>query len=236
MNSVPFTRAKGLSRFDDLIFSPLDMPAPPSVDADRFVQWMNSDEKQTGQYFRERYERLTGLRYPWLMRSISGDLQPLQEAYPEVFDYAMSFPFKKVRAVIFLAQDGYQSVFPHADSDGLVGMRFYLANKNVEGLHFYKGREAYDFFDSCGADKDGQPRTVHFDRYFKMDEPVYARFPEGSRTFMLNSARAVHSVDANTCRVGDRIAVLVQGELDYPKLNALLEASVQRYGEYGIWF
>lgn len=235
MSQTPFTPATRFERFDDLIFTPLDMMQPPCVDIRRFVQWMSEDEK-TGLYWKQRYEHLTGLQYPWLMRSVSGDMTPLADAFPEVFAYAMSFPFRRVSAVICLAQNGHQTVFPHADSDGLVGMRFYLANKNVEGLHFFKGRERYDHFNSNGADKNGSPTRVNFDKYFHMDNPIYARFPEGSRAFMLNSARAVHSVDANTCTLGDRIAVLVQGELDRERVEALLEASANRYGDYAIWF
>jgi hypothetical protein len=235
LSQSPFIPATRFRRFDDLIFTPLDMPQPPSVDVEQLIRWMSQDQKM-GTYWKERYERLTGLEYPWLMRSVSGDLTPLAKAFPEVFAYAMSYPFRKVSTIILLAQNGHQTVLPHADSDGLAGMRFYLANKNVEGLHFYKGRERYDKFDSNGADKDGVPTRVNFNQYFHMDKRIYARFPQDSRAFMLNSARAVHSVDANTCTLGDRIAVLVQGELDQDRLDALLEASTKRYGDYAIWY
>lgn len=234
MNYLPFTPAAHAGRFDDLIFTPLDMPQPPSVDVNRLVEWMG-DNKKVGLYWKNHYERLTGRQYPWLARSVFDDLTPLAEAFPEVLDYALLYPFESVRAVIFLAQDGHQSVFPHSDSDGLTGMRFYLENRHVEGLHFYKGKEKYDTFNSNRLDENGNPISIGFENYFDMSERIYARFPPSSRAFMVNSARAIHAVDANTCKLGDRIAVLVQGKLDVNRFEALIDASLKRYGEYAIW-
>jgi hypothetical protein len=228
--------AQGYGKYDDLIFTPLAMPPPPVIDPEKFVDWMVADDMKTGKFPKERYERLTGLKYPWLMRSVIGDMSVLEDAFPEVLQYAKLYPFKKLRAVIFLAQDGRQEVFPHVDSDGLTGMRFYLQNRNVEGLHFFKGRERYDYFDPYKPDANGNPIAVDFNRYFHMDDRVYAKFPPGSRSFMLNSARAVHAIDANTCKLGDRIAVLIQGELDREKLDALISASLSRYPEYALWY
>ena len=235
IKSQVLTPAAHRGRFDDLIFTPLDLPAPPAVDAESFIEWMRSDNR-TGMFQKERYERLTGCKYPWLLRAVTSDLTPLQAAYPQVLEYARLYPFKTVKTVIFLAQDGYQPIFPHADSDGLVGMRFYLKNRHVEGLHFYKGLEPYDSFNSAQFDADGNPTPVHFKKYFKMDEAIYARFPQDSRSFMLNSARAIHGIDANTCKLGDRIAVLVQGELDVKRFETMVESSLSRYGDYAIWY
>lgn len=230
------TPAAHRGKFDDLIFTPLDLPQPPKIDAEQFVEWMKSDERKTGLFPKERYERLTGRKYPWLLRAVTSDLSPLQAAYPEILEYAETYPFKTVKAVIFLAQDGYQPIFPHSDSDGLVGMRFYLENRHVEGLHFYKGLAPYDSFNSAQFDENGNPIPVQFEKYFDMEKAIYARFPEDSRSFMLNSARAIHGIDANTCKLGDRIAVLVQGELDSKRFETLMNKSLERFKDYAIWF
>lgn len=234
--SPVYVPAKHEGRYDDLIFTPLDLPPVPEVDIDQFIEWMKSDPLKTGTMPKERFERITGKRYPWLMRVVSSDLESLHAAFPEVLQYARTYPFKTIKALVFLAQDGHEEVFPHADSDGLVGMRFYLANKNVDGLHFFKGKQPYDYFNGYKSDESGKPTPVGFENYFRMDEPIYARFPDTSRAFMLNSARAIHAVDENTCQLGDRIAVLVQGELDHDRLNALIGASLCRYQEYAIWY
>ena len=191
---------------------------------------------KTGTFPKERYERLTGLKYPWLMRSVVGDMGELERKFPQVLSYAKLYPFKSIRTIIFLAQDGHQAVFPHSDSDGLTGMRFYLENRHVEGLHFYKGLKPYDSFNSAQFDKSGNPVPVQFEKYFDMSKAIYARFPEDSRAFMLNSARAIHGIDANTCQLGDRIAVLVQGELDREKFDTLIARSLERFKGFAIWF
>lgn len=230
------TPAKNLGRFDDLIFCPLNLPEPPSVDADRFIEWMSSDATGYGKAPKEHFERFTGKTYPWLMRVVSGDMDEFAVLFPEVHSYCAAYPLKSIRTFVFLAQDGYQSVFPHADSDGLVGLRLYLANKNSEGLHFFKGRERYDKFCPYRNDDSGNPISANYSQHFHMDEPVYARFPKGQRAFMLNSARAIHAVDANTCKLGDRIAVLIQGELDVDRYENLIESSLEKFADYAIWY
>lgn len=232
-SAIPASR---FARYDDLIFLPLDLPPPPVVDPDRFVEWMASDPLRTGTFPSEHYRRLTGRPYPWLMRVLRDDFAALREVYPEVLDYALSYPLVRVQNIIFLAQDGDQAVFTHTDSDGLVGLRFYLANRNSDGLHFFRGRERYDYFNTYQRDEQGRPIPMDFNRYFRMEEKVYATFPEGVRSYVLNSARAAHGVDPNTCRLGERIAVLVQGEIDVPRYEAIVERSLSRYGDRAIWY
>jgi len=235
-NNVVTVPASRFAKYDDLIFAPLDLPLPPAIDAEVFVEWMKSDPLKTGAYPKQHYEKVIGKPYPWLMRVLRDDFEPLRIAYPEVYQYAMSYPLKTVRNIIFLAQDGHQSVFTHTDSDGLIGLRFYLANKNSEGLHFYQGRERYDYFNTYQRHENGEPKQPDLKRYFKMEEKVYATFPDGCRSFVLNSARAAHGVDANTCKLGDRIAVLVQGEVDMDRYEALVAQSLERYGSHAIWY
>lgn len=228
--------ALGRGRFDDLIFCPLDLSPPPEIDVKEFIEWMRSDPLRTGEYPKAHYERVTGNPYPWLMRSLSSDLEPLRAAFPQVHAYCAQYPLKPLKTVIFLAQNGHQSVFTHTDSDGLVGLRFYLANKNVEGLHFYRGKEKYDSFSCYPRDAEGRPISANLPEYFDMESKIYARFPSDVRSFMLNSARAAHGIDSNTCELGDRIAVLVQGEVDATAYEALIERSLEKYGQFAIWY
>jgi hypothetical protein len=228
--------AKHASHLDDLIFCPLDLPAVPLIDPESFVDWMKADPFKTGEYPKAHYERIVGKTYPWLMRSLQGDLTSLGSTFPAVMAHCQLYPFSRIRNVIFLAQNGHQSVFTHTDSDGLVGMRFYLVNKSTEGLHFYRGKEPYDYFNCYPKDQQGNPYSANLPDYFDMSQKTYALFPEGVRSFMLNSARAAHGIDSNTCRLGDRIAVLVQGELDRERYRALMDSSLKKYGEYAIWY
>lgn len=231
--TVPASR---FAKYDDLIFSPLDMPKPPAIDSEQFVQWMLNDPLKTGAYPKQHYEKVIGRPYPWLMRVLRNDFTPLADAYPDVLEYVLKYPVRNVQNIIFLAQDGHQAVFTHTDSDGLIGLRFYLANKNVDGLHFYRGRERYDYFNTYQRHANGEPKQPDLKRYFDMDKKVYATFPEECQSFVLNSARAAHGVDANTCKLGDRIAVLVQGEIDMERYEALVETSLKKFGNHAIWY
>ena len=236
MTEWPFTPASQLGRYDDLIFVPLDLPPPPTIDPLRFVEWMQAtaDPRTSAPSF--AYRQSSGREYPWLMTSIVGDLAPLQKCFPEVADYFSVYPLRTITHAIFLAQRGHQAVFKHTDSDGLYGMRLYLTSKNAEGLHFYRGRERYDAFPTYARSPEGELKCADWDRYFRTDEPIYASLPPESRAFHLNSARAVHAVDENTCELGDRIAVLVCGEVDHDRRDDLISRSLKRYGEHAIWY
>lgn len=236
MTDWPLVPARGLGRYDDLIFSPLDLPAPPEIDPARFVEWMGTGQDQQQMAPKRAFERVENREYPWLMRTLPGDLSPLRDAFPDVHAYLSVFPFQSIRAIVILAQRGYQAVHTHTDSDALCGMRFYLTRKNAEGLHFFRGRDRYDRFDTYQRTPTGELLRADWDRYFRTEEPVYATLPPGGRVFMLNSARAAHAVASNTCELGERIAVLVQGVYDVERRDALIARSVERYGDHAIWF
>jgi len=229
------TPAKSQNVFDDLIFTPLDLPNPPEIDVARFIRWMEVGQNDATAAPKVAFERLEKREYPWLVRNLHEDLSPLQAEFPDVYDYLAAFPFRRVRTLVILAQRGFQSVHTHTDSDGLCGMRFYLTRKNAEGLHFYKGRERYDHFGTYMR-QNGAVVRADWDKYFRTDEPVYATLPEDKKVFMLNNARAAHAVDANTCELGDRIAVLVQGEYDPVRRDELLRRSVEKYANQAIWY
>lgn len=242
MKKWPLVPAKNQGRYDDLIFVPFDLPLVPQVDVSQFLMWMKANQNFPTMRPKSAFEKTSGKEYPWFSSALFGDITPLREAFPEISQYVDLFPLKKVEQLVFLAQRGHQDVFKHTDSDGLYGMRFYLTKKNAEGLHFYRGREKYDYFPTYATPETFQPTTgfgicpADWDHFFKTEEPVYATFPSECSAFHLNSARAVHAVDANTCELGERIAVLVIGELDHDKRDQLIERSLDRYGQHAIWY
>jgi len=223
-------------RYDDLIFCPLDLPKPPEVLVEDFVRWMKVGQDAQRIAPKLAFERVEKRTYPWLMRTMTDDFAPLAEAFPDVSQYLSVFPFRKLRSVVILAQQGHQAVHTHTDSDGLYGMRFYLTAKNAEGLHFFKGRSRYDRCDNYKRSPTGELVRADWDALFDTGNPVFASLPEETRAFMLNNARAAHAVSPNTCELGERIAVLVQGELDEARRDALLERSLKRFGQNAIWY
>jgi hypothetical protein len=235
-NQWPLKLAQNLGRYDDLIFCPLDLPPPPEVDTGEFVDWMlragsaNMAPKRV-------YEKLTGHEYPWAVAfPDGGSYKAMKDEFPQVTEYLASFPFDEIEHTVILAQRGCQHVFTHTDRDWLRGMRVYLKSKNKEGLHFFRGREKYDEFDMYKTLPDGTVQMIDWNESHHMDEPIYAEFPEGCQTFMLNSGRASHAIDTNTCELGERVAILVRGKYNEERFNELMERSLAKYGDKAIWY
>lgn len=224
-----------LDVYRNLVFSPLALPSPPAVDTAALIEWMQwarVEGHKRGLNRPERnYESRTGRRYPWLSANVrfyepSEIRRSFELKFSEIVEYCDAFPVKRVGALAFLAQHGGLDVHMHADSDGYWGLRFYLANKNCEGLHFYMAR-----VDPLPRGTDALPQYVDPKKH-------YARWPTENRPYCVNSMRAAHAVDSNTCTLGERIVCALfhdDGGHDEKKLLSLLEASSAQFGEYQIW-
>jgi hypothetical protein len=226
----------GLEPFRDLVFSPLALPSPPQIAADELIEWMRwarTEGLKIGLNGPERsYEARTGRQYPWLMANVvlreRGDIgRSFEREFPQLREYCSLFPVGRPRCLVILAQRGGMDVHMHADSDGYWGLRFYLANKHQEGLHFYMARAGLDVLP---RGTDALPKHVDPAKH-------YARWPSRNTPYCVNSLRAAHAVDRNTCRLGERIACLLlpDGEPDEAALVALLRASTLRFAQYQIW-
>jgi hypothetical protein len=227
-----------LADYEDLVFSPLAMPPPPDVDTARLIEWMTwarAEGHKRGLNVPERgYEAATGRPYPWLMANVfyprpSHVEESFEREFPDLLRYAHSFPLKDLKLVVLLAQRGDIDVHLHTDSDGHWGFRFYLANKRQDALYFHMARER------AGA---LPPSASDWATLVELDTRHYARWPEGNRPYCLNSIRAAHAVEANTCRLGERIACLVipRDGPDETRLLRLLEESSAAVGSYQIWY
>lgn len=227
-----------MNNFKDLVFCPLDLPQPPSIDVEKFIDWMQRQYDKRGPTPQQKMFEDTGRHYPWLPFALCNeDVRELGEEFPEVLEYFLHLmPFKKLFRLVFLAQRGKAAVFPHADTDEFLGFRTYLTAKSAESLYFHKSLQKEEFFYPYGRTRDGKVLPINLNEKFDMGTKHYASFPENCKTFMLNSVRAVHGVDENECSLGDRIAVLVQGEVDEDASNALLERSSIKYAKHAIWY
>jgi hypothetical protein len=229
---------RALARYEDLVFSPLALPAPPKVDAKRLVSWMRwarEEGHKRGLNASERnYDGRTGRRYPWLMANVyyldrSHVEDSFDEEFPRVAEYARGFPMKDVGGIVLLAQRGRTEVHLHTDSDGFWGFRFYLTSKDYEGLYFCMTRKRVSEL----------PRTADdWSSLLEVECKHYARWPKGNRPFCLNCNRAAHAVDPSSCKLGERIACLVlpRNGLDEKKLLPLLEESTARYRDSQLWY
>jgi hypothetical protein len=227
----------GLDKYRDLVFSPLALPAPPPVDNARLIAWMRwarEEGHKRGLNVPERsYEAATRLPYPWLMANVHyGKRSHVEDSFdcefPAIAAYAGLFPVHAVRLIVLLAQRGNVDAYLHTDSDGCWGFRFYLANRRRDALYFCLARERY---------AELPPKASDWSRFLDTERRHYARWPEGNHPFCLNSIRAAHAVESNTCELGERIACLVmpQDGIDEERLLKLLDESAARFGAYQIW-
>ena len=67
-------------------------------------------------------------------------------------------------------------------------------------------------------------------------EKLYASFPQERCAWMLNSYRAFHGIEHNPKPLGNRVATVLIGEYDYPRLFELLNRSADKYKEQAIWW
>jgi hypothetical protein len=216
-------RKAALAKYEDLVFSPLALPAPPEVSARRLIAWMTwarEEGHKRGLNRSERgYEARTGRAYPWLMANVYyGERTRVEDSFDEEFP-----------EVALLAQRGSAEVHLHTDSDGYWGFRFYLANERPGGLYFHLARERVAQLPRVADD---------WDPLVDLGHKRYAPWPDDNRAYCLNSVRAAHAVDRSSCVLGERIACLVfpAGRLDEARLLALLDASTERYGASQIWY
>jgi len=230
--------AARLARYHDLVFSPLALPCPPRVDAARLVGWMawaREGGRQDNRNNPERsYESLTDGRYPWLMATVDlAARSPIEESFerefPALARYVAEFPLRGPRTVVLLAQRERSSVYLHTDLDGYWGFRFYLARQQSDALYFCMARERVESL----------PRIApELSRYVEGGDRHYARWPGEELAYCLNSVRAAHAVEANECRLGERIACLVQSRegIDEDRLLDLLDESTARFANFQIWY
>lgn len=225
-----------LDAYCNLIFSPLALPPPPVLDnaaLTEWIEWGHMEGRKIGLNYRERnYEGRTGRQYPWLKANVTFSKpnevsRSFEQKFPHVVEYCRLFPVKRLGSLVLITQRGGMDVHMHADSDGYWGLRFYLANKNYEGLQFYFARPGID---ALPRGTDELPQHVEAKKH-------YARWPAENRPYCVNSLRAAHAVDRNTCALGERIACLLfpEGGYDDEKLLALLQASSAKFSKYQIW-
>jgi hypothetical protein len=223
--------------YRDLVFSPLDLPDPPAIDAAALIAWMEWARPralQRGLNRPERgYEARTGKRYPWLMTTLrftdpGATEESFEREFPTVVDFTRLFPLNGLRLLVLLAQRERAAVHLHSDSDGAFGFRFYLTNAHREGLYFCMARPGVGELPRYADD---------WAPFLDLERRHYVRWPAANTPYCLNSARAAHAVDANACALGERIACLAMPEhgLDEERLLVLLEASTARYRAYQIW-
>lgn len=224
-----------MENYNGLLFTPLAMEQPPIIDTFDFVDWMARHQIPEFMVPKYAYETIRGEPYPWEMCAFKGDFSALTRDHPNLWHFFNQYPLKRINSLVFLAQRAEVPTHLHVDTDGAFGFRCYLSTGYPEGLYFRKTKDPSKPLPIPRYDESGNPVVPDWNELVDMSAKHYAKHAPGVRTFMLNSHMAAHAVDPSTCKVGERIAVLVVGELDKDKLKTLLDRSTDLYKPHQVW-
>jgi hypothetical protein len=255
---------KRFDKFRDLIYAPLDLPAPPTVDIEELKQWAYAlDDSNVNQAkitynangiaIAESAEGVIRRRlgyYPWksvwpkrskdIVPTNNGWNQAFVEKFPQLVEYAKLFPYLELHAMNLLIQLEGTPVFLHVDPDDYFGMRFYISNTDNSLLYFYKTREKNDYRPLV-ASKD--INSIEVNKVVDTSNKLYSKHPTEQHAWTLTSVRAMHGIDTMNDGVGTKITALVMGrsengkcKYDQDKLYDLLTRSVDKYADYCIWY
>ena len=219
----------------DLIYTRLDLPQMPEVDADAVLAWMNAANRQVIDERRIQQSSQPGKEYPWravyVCHHDSWD-ESFTASFPQLKAYLAHFPTSSWRRVILLAQLPDESVFLHTDPDNDIGWRMYL-NHGGPRLYFQKFKERYSERPSTwiGGGPAAMEALCEHERHYVED---CERYP-----WALTSIRAAHGVEPHYGSLGTRITMLLFPEpsaVDAIKHEHLLRRSATRFEQTAIWF
>lgn len=254
---------KRFDLFRDLIYVPLDLPDPPAIDLELFVDWAKHAPSLIGKircpetneaivHFEKKGAEAWG-EFPWIQVSAFHHgysdkwIADFDKTFPEVVEYVNLFPYNIFSGLTIIIQKQFRSVPLHTDPDDWLGMRFYLKNEVKKDILYFAPAVArqntrippynYDY-DTKKWVKNDLKNLVH------EEHKMYAKHPKSLHPWCLSSIRAAHGLDRIENRNYDRITALVHAHKgtsfetawNQDKLYDLLQRSLAKYHDYAIWW
>jgi hypothetical protein len=202
--------------FHKLIYTPLDLPPPPEIDWDHFIDWSNRSKVLDTQREKNNLTAVDGGRYvpasktgklmhnyPW---EPSHAIDPstntwnagFDNEFPELVEYIKLFPYIKLKSVNFIRQKPGINAFLHTDPDDWIGFRFYLKNNVKKNrLYFRKIKPEYANGNRYQTYEyqSGSVKYRNWDQYCQ-PERIYANQHDlGTHAWALTCAWAAHGID-----------------------------------------
>ena len=238
--------------YKNLIYVPLDLEIP-RVDKEEFLNWFSEIYGKTkksnyvdGVLLNQESSKGLGPSqnnknmYPWKSVSLCRNLNTQTEHYqscllkfPDIKNYIENLPFNAVSTTNILNQEPGTDVGPHTDHDIWFGIRFYLINRSNARIFFQKARYPTS---RRITQYNNEEKRIPWDQLI-YDEKIYARYPMPECSFHLTSTHAVHGVEAVPEDIDcSRITFQFSGKLNPVKYAELLKRSLEKYGDYAIWY
>lgn len=251
--------------FNKLIYTPLDLPEPPTIDIEKFNVWSTESRKldlerenklmaakSGGRYIPASSTGKKILNYPW---EPAHALDPSREDwnfefdkwFPELVDYINLFPFRKLKSINFIKQKPGVEAFLHTDPDDWLGFRFYLQNNiKRDCLYFRKLKNNYATgkrYSTYEYDKTG----TKYRNWEELCEETRLYVDQKNKekyAWALTSAWAAHGIDP-ILENEERITCIILAVQDPNNPTAgyktketldLLERSKQKFDKEQIWY
>jgi hypothetical protein len=257
---LPFP--KELEPYRNLIFCPLDLPAPPEINEEQLFAYIAMrDQRDNGTYggsisntldmhspnvkYTASWSKTKDI-YPWrLMHLMRRDFKDkgwefwdeFKEWLPELAAYFESMPVKEFFTISLLNQKAGADVGLHTDPDLRFGLRFYAVNQSDAKIYFQKAKVPHDMrLVNVSTDVNGQTKQFPWSNVVE-DEKIYATYPKPLFPFHLTATHAAHGVEAVPEGVNDaRVTGFMICKVDPVKYAELLARSVEKYKDHAIWW
>lgn len=226
-----------LGRFTDLIFCPLDLPAPPQVPRQALVDWVGHARARSKTDEERHFAGASSDTYPWssaYAAEYGKWCDGFDSRFPQVAAYLDLFPTASWTRVSVLIQEPQHDVWLHTDPDPVIGWRIYLGHGGAR-VFFCPTLERHRKRLTTWTEEGRRD----WSRWVRTDRKLYARLPAGSCSWAMNVYRAAHGVETHRGRAGERVTLVINPDIDKLDIDAylaLLERSVTKYADYAIWY
>jgi hypothetical protein len=226
-----------LGRFTELIYCPLDLPAPPAFDRGKLIEWVTQSRAADPTKEEQLHASGGSGPYPWnsAYAAYRGAWRHgFDAAFPEIVAYLASFPSRAWACVAVLLQEPRQDVFLHTDPDPVLGWRVYLGHGGAK-VYFCPTLERHAHRLSTWTPEGARD----WSKFVDTERRLYGEVPAPSCAWAMSAYRAAHGVEAHPGEPGERVTLLLVPDLetlDMKAYLAMLERSTKKYRDYAIWY
>ena len=229
----------------NILYTPLDIPEPPKVDYNRFVDWVRSSADQSVAGRRDASKITNPELYPWdiVYAKLEGSWHNhFDQEFPDLanfFSQGFNLEPGQIKNIILLPvkKDFIGTGFWHSDPDES-GLRVYLENEETD--NFLLIRPTVEPLSQRPPNRILPADGVHPSIQNNVEHS--ARLLRPNQGFFINNIRGIHAARTNVVN-NKRIAVIISlvGRSS-PLANAseatkqLIIDSAKKYSDYSIYW
>jgi hypothetical protein len=235
--------------FEDILYTPLDVPPMPDFDIGEFKLWLNSAHEQNNQY--KKYaqseelsaEKISGVVWPWNMAIAYCNHKQQQLGWINEFDKKFPSLSKYMHEVFQIPIEDLAFVIILPTADDFVGTGFFHQDPGKYGLRLYLDFERADanklLVKKCITPYKEPPLPVYPKQDSLLQETEYeCNIVSTKQAWYINNVKAFHA-NRTTVPGCSRIAVIVSCSGDthqelIKRLEPLIVRSAEKYSDYAV--